>query len=315
MITRVVAAFAALAAGACVVWYVAVKNPWPFFSSHTPPASAPVLPAVVKAQPHRSVGIVTDNLEIFDTACSCRPDLAVQYVKMDKLPDLTSARIMLRNGAVPLLEIEPFTQPLDEITVGADDAWLATYARDIRRLHSPVLLSFGPEANGSWYPWGYRHVTPATFVQAWRHVVRVFRHVGATNVRWVWVVNHRFRGSEGLSVLWPGSRYVDMIGIDGYYERRSTNFSDVFVGTIKELRSFANAPILISETAASSASEQLRALRQILAGEVRFRLAGFVWFDIPQHAGIHHQDWRIEIHPAALAAYRQAVQQGRGSGP
>jgi hypothetical protein len=31
---------------------------------------------------------------------------------------------------------------------------------------------------------------------------------------------------------------------------------------------------------------------------------GLVWFDIDQHQGIYHQDWRIENSPAAEAAFR-----------
>ena len=69
------------------------------------------MPSVQKAQPQRSVGIVTYNLEIFDQACGCRPDLAAQYVQMSNPPDLTSAKTMLSNGAVPMLEIEPFAEP------------------------------------------------------------------------------------------------------------------------------------------------------------------------------------------------------------
>jgi hypothetical protein len=34
---------------------------------------------------------------------------------------------------------------------------------------------------------------------------------------------------------------------------------------------------------------------------------GLVWFDIAQHDGIYHQDWRIENSPAAEVALRQAV--------
>ena len=33
-------------------------------------------------------------------------------------------------------------------------------------------------------------------------------------------------------------------------------------------------------------------------------LAGFVWFDITQHDGSHHQNYRLGDEPAALAMYR-----------
>lgn len=311
MILRLAAVLAGLAAGAGVVWGTVTYYPSGIFSSHTPPKSAPVLPAVAKAQLHHSVGIVAYNIENFDVACGCRPDLAVQFVQMGKPVDMRTARMMLRNGAVPMLEIEPYTEPLNEIIAGRYDAWLVSMAKAVRRLRGPALLSFAPEANGSWYPWGYHHVAPATFVRAWRHVVSVFRSERTTRVRWIWVVNHWFRGSERISRLWPGSRYVDLVGIDGYYETPTDSFTNLFVKTIKAARKLTSVPVLISETAASTSVMQRRAIRQILAGEVRYGLAGFVWFDVAQHAGIHHQDWRLEVHPAALAVFRRAVEMAR----
>jgi hypothetical protein len=34
---------------------------------------------------------------------------------------------------------------------------------------------------------------------------------------------------------------------------------------------------------------------------------GLVWFDIAQHNGIYHQDWRIEDNPLAEAAFRRGA--------
>ena len=52
-----------------------------------------------------------------------------------------------------------------------------------------MVPCFGHEMNGTWYSWGYEHVPAAVFVAAWRHIVNVFRAVGATNVTWMWTVN------------------------------------------------------------------------------------------------------------------------------
>ena len=45
----------------------------------------------------------------------------------------------------------------------------------------------------------------------------------------------------------------------------------------------------------------------LFAGVRAERLAGVVWFDEAQHAGLYHQDWRLEDDPAALAAFTAAV--------
>ena len=68
-------------------------------------------------------------------------------------------------------------------------AYLTTYAEAVRSYAHPVILSFGHEMNGHWYPWGYTHTSPTTFVAAWRHIVTLFRQMDVRNVTWLWTVN------------------------------------------------------------------------------------------------------------------------------
>ena len=39
----------------------------------------------------------------------------------------------------------------------------------------------------------------------------------------------------------------------------------------------------------------------------QYQTIGLVWFDIAQHDGLYHQDWRIENSPAAAAAFRRGA--------
>jgi mannan endo-1,4-beta-mannosidase len=214
---------------------------------------------------------------------------------------------MLAAGAVPLLELEPYGIPLTAVTAGRDDGWLTRYARAVASLHAPVLLSFAPEANGSWYAWGYRHSPPAAFVAAWRHVVTLFRKAGAGNARWAWIVNYTSTVTEPLPALWPGSGYVDLVGLDGYLVNRAQTFASLFGLTIQSVRRLTDDPVLITETAASPAAGKLRAVTELTTGVAAYRLAGFVWFDISQHGALYHQDWQLEDDRAALAAFRAAA--------
>jgi hypothetical protein len=43
-----------------------------------------------------------------------------------------------------------------------------------------------------------------------------------------------------------------------------------------------------------------------LAGVRRDHLRGLAWFDVDQHGGLSRQDWRLEGHRRAPAAFRQA---------
>lgn len=258
-------------------------------------------------------GIVTFNLPAFVRACSCRPNLAVRYVHWGMPPDLTVPTMMLASGAVPLVELQPLRVSLSSIAAGREDSWLISWARAIRRLRARVLMSFAPEANGSRYSYGYHHVPAGVFIAAWRHVVTLFARAGAKHVLWVWIMNVESGRNEPLTQLWPGAAWVSAVGIDGYLMGGGAMVQATFGPTIADIRRFTRKPLLITETAASPAAGKARVVRQLIAIVRRYHLAGFVWFDInftlmPHALASWGNDWRLETDPAALAAFRRAVQ-------
>ena len=76
---------------------------------------------------------------------------------------------------------------------------------------------------------------------------------------------------------------------------------------IADIRTFSGAPLLIAETAVGTTTERESQIDALFAGVRAERLAGVVWFDEAQHAGLYHQDWRLEDDPGALAAFTAAV--------
>ena len=62
-----------------------------------------------------------------------------------------------------------------------------------------------------------------------------------------------------------------------------------------------------SDSQRASAVGVLSAFYDLFTGMRRYTTLGLVWFDITQHQGIYHQDWRIEDSPEAEAAFRQGV--------
>jgi len=269
---------------------------------------APAAPPV-RTFPHKYVGIITYNLPQFNRECGCAPNIAVHYIHLGSngRAAIAMARSILAAGAVPMLELEPYDMSMADISAGAEDSWLAGFARAVRSLKAPVIMSFAPEANGNWYSWAYPHVAPLAFVSAWRHVVTVFRRAGADRVRWAWIMNVNFAGSENLHLLWPGRAFVDILGIDGYFLQPSS-FAAIFGPTIVSMRSISSAPLLITETAAAPVADKLQALRDLISGVREYGVAGFVWFDVHQQGSITRQDWRLEDVPAALALFGEAVQ-------
>lgn len=203
--------------------------------------------------------------------------------------------------------MEPNGVPLPDITAGRSDGYLRSFATAVRRYGHQVILGLAPEMNGNWYTWGAGHTAPAAWVAAWRHVVGVFRQAGAANVTWLWTVSSINAAGAPLDQWWPGASYVNWVGIDGYYYRPAATFASVFGTTIREVRTFTRAPVLISETATGPSPEEANQISGLFKGVRADHLRGAVWFDMGQHDGAYHLDWRLEDNPAALAAFRTAA--------
>ena len=78
----------------------------------------------------------------------------------------------------------------------------------------------------------------------------------------------------------------------------------MFGPTIADIRSFSSAPLLIAETAVGTTPNRESQIDALFAGVRTERLAGVVWFDEAQHAGMYHQDWRLENPDASRAPGR-----------
>jgi hypothetical protein len=244
----------------------------------------------------------------FTDATGVKPRI-VSYYSSWRDPFSTSfAQAAWGHDAYVLVQLEPKGVPLASIAAGGSDAYLRSYADAVLAFGHPVILSFGHEMNGTWYPWGDGHTPASTFVAAWRHIVRVFRAAGAANVTWLWTVNSIEGAASSLSQWWPGAAWVNWTGIDGYYYQATDSFGSVFGSTIADIRTFSSAPVLIAETAVGTTADRESQIDALFAGVRAEQLAGVVWFDEAQHAGVYHQDWRLEDDPDALAAFTAAVE-------
>jgi hypothetical protein len=243
----------------------------------------------------------------FSTAVGQRPRLVLFYSGWNEAFPRRLAGLVAAHGMTPLIQLNPQNVPLAAIAAGRDDRYLRAYAAAVRMYRGTVVIGFAHEMNGSWYPWGYGHTSPAVWVRAWQHVVTVFRAAGASNVTWLWTASAGSDVPGRLRLYWPGSRYVTWVGIDGYYYTPAKRFTRIFVPAITEIRSFTHDPILLSETAIGPGAGQAQMIPNLFAGIRRFHLLGLVWYDVAQHDGRYHQDWRLEGNPAAIAAFRRGL--------
>jgi mannan endo-1,4-beta-mannosidase len=244
----------------------------------------------------------------FATTVGVRPNLVLYYSGWNESFRLSFARAAHAHGATPLVQIDPDHVSLRAIAAGKYDTYLREFGRSVGEFGHPVVIGFGHEMNGSWSSWGWRHVSPAVFVAAWRHIFTVMRRAGAGNVIWMWTINVIGPAAAAPRPWWPGTRYVTWVGVDGYFTRPGDNFTSVFARTVTAVRKLTREPLLISEVGISPAAGKAARLPGLFAGIRRDHLAGLVWFDVDQSGGPYRKDWRLEGYPAAMAAFRAGAQ-------
>ena len=310
---RIVTTGAAIIAVAAIALGVSLYNksadPTGPLPVHLPPSSASYLGVYTEGVPASYAEVTA-----FANATGARPDVVMYYSGWFVPFPAGFATTVAKNGAAPLVQMDPDGIKIAEITSGRYDGYLSSYAEAVRAYGHPVILSFGHEMNGDWSSWGYRHISPAVFVAAWRHIVNLFRALGAQNVTWLWtvnIINDTKRGNiPSPAPWWPGSSYVNWVGIDGYYLKPAWQFAPLFGPTISAVRALTSDPILVAETGAIPAAGQPAKITNLFAGIRSYGLLGFVWFDTTNSIG---QPFGI-TSPAAIAAFRQGASTYRRPG-
>lgn len=265
-------------------------------------ADAPVIGVYEPGVPASSAGLAK-----FTSVTGVRPGIVVYYSGWYEKFWSSFAGTSFKKGATVLVQIDPSSVSVNSIAAGDSDRYLRSFAESVKRFRHPVLLSFGHEMNGDWYSWGDGHVSPAVFVAAWRHIVQVFRNAGVSNVKWVWTVASLTETAGALRAWWPGSSWVNYVGVDGYYYTASATYSSVFGTMLKKIRTFSLAPVLITEVGVGPNPNRVKQIAALYADATAAHISGVIWFDVAQHHGLYNQDWRLEDDPAALAAFEKAV--------
>ena len=227
---------------------------------------------------------------------------------------------------------------LEAIVDGAYDDYLDSWSKGIGRFGKPVLLRFGHEMNGDWYPWsgifngggvldGYGDPAladgPERFVDAYRYIHDRFSQNGAGNVLWVWCPNAPFSTMENALGDWnnaaayyPGDEYVDWLCFDGYnwgassfgksFNATWTSFDQIFAGSYAELQAInPEKPIIIGEFSSTEEGGDKAAWISDAFQKIRTdypQIRALIWFHISKET-----DWRINSSDAALEAYRDAI--------
>lgn len=239
-------------------------------------------------------------------------------------PTATAAALKDRN-IQPMIWWEPVdpAQPMDptyprhkNISAGNHDPYIRQWARDARDFGGTVLLRFAHEINNNYFPWSINEFdnSPATFKDAWRHVVDIFREEGASNVKFVWSIVKKTcsGGCNPYTEVYPGDAYVDIMGFTAYnwgsHPGKTWNpMYDSFRMVTRKLREVSDKPIMAAETASNGEGGDKAAwirdgYRKVYAELPDVEAIVYLNADL---RSVGHPDWRLASPAAALTAYAE----------
>jgi mannan endo-1,4-beta-mannosidase len=206
-----------------------------------------------------------------------------------------------------LLSWEPWKIRFSDVTGHRTDSYLQSVADALRTFPSDLYVRPWPELNGDWSTWqptarGEKRDggTPAEFVAAWRYVVSFFRDRGIRNLKFVFNVDAaNGPASTPVRGIWPGSAYVDVLGIDGFNwsAGRSRSFRQIFAPMYATLTALdPNLPVWVTEFGCAPRRTRPEWLAEMMTTRAFPRLRAVVYFDVKTR-----EDWRLS------SADRQAI--------
>lgn len=194
------------------------------------------------------------------------------------------------NGAIPIIDWACGDYDAN-IIAGRDDAMISAFAQQLAQYGRPVFLRWywEPNLHNNNYTSCIGGLGPQGYAQAWQHIWTLFQEAGATNVAFVWCPG--ISGTQsGLGAFYPGSQYVDWIGVDGYDRTHagSTVFASNF-GAFYAKWSLKGLPMMIAETGATNdQASYLAGVEADLASQFP-DIKAFLYFD-----GRSHSNWSLE---------------------
>jgi len=250
-------------------------------------------------------------------------------------------------GAVPLLFWSPWDKPyeemrgpdrfnLNDILAGKWDAYIDQWADDVRQYGKPLLVSWGLEMNGLWFPWSGEfygggsqvgekdgkplYAGPEIVKRAYRYVVDRVRARKADNILWGFHTNHFGLPQAAWNAManyWPGADYVDWLGFSVYGKMQHDddwsmlhNNMDAAYQEICQLD--PDKPVIVAEWGVgefppNDKAEFISQGLQELKGRYPRVKAAVYWHERWENPDGSFSNLRVNSSPEALAAYRAGI--------
>jgi hypothetical protein len=184
-------------------------------------------------------------------------------------------------GKIPFIRIMPRTNfdvggpdpnyTMQNIIDGDYDAQLTQWAIAAKNTNIPLLVEFGTEVNGNWFPWNGQYNGAETtngygdlsypdgaerFRDAYRHIIDICNANTVNNITWFFHVDAYSEPNVNWNTIekyYPGDNYIDWLGVSIYGPQESSEdyqeFSEILNDVYPFLITLSNKPIAILEFA------------------------------------------------------------------
>ncbi|MCA9835901.1 MAG: hypothetical protein KC422_03265, partial [Trueperaceae bacterium] len=220
-------------------------------------------------------------------------------------------RLMLRSS-IETDQSEPlFT--LEAIKSGHFDADLRSWAQAAASFKTPIMVEYGTEVNGNWFPWNAKwngkETGAALFQEAYRHIITLMQEESASNLIWGFHIDAYDDPQtqwNRLEAYYPGDDYIDFIGISAYgvqspQDKEWGSFTEAMNDVMPRLAELAPDKAVYVVEFGSSLHPRLRAsdwadeaLTNILANRWP-AIRGFSWWN---------ETWQNDANPAHDSDFR-----------
>jgi hypothetical protein len=259
--------------------------------------------------------------------------------------------VLWRHGSLPLVYWSPWDRPYEQnrgpdrfgllaIIDGKWDDYIDKWADAARAFGHPLIVAFGDEMNGDWFPWsgiyyGGAELTddkpnewegPENFKAAYRHVVDRVRARGATNIKWMFHTNNYSYPLDTWNfapAYYPGSDYVDWLGMSVYgqqfREEPNPDIPSLLDWPYQEMCGLdPNKPIMIAEWATGEfpyapdvhgmlKPQWIKQALELFRTRYPRVKAAVYWHERWQNLDQSYSNLRVNSSVESLNAYREGV--------
>ncbi len=286
--------------------------------------------------------ITTTTLKKVELETGLKAQLVLFFLQWPISPEtnnfpLESLESIWNNGSVPCITWEPMFYengneimiPYHQIIEGKYDDYLRSFAKKAKLWNKPFIIRFAHEMNIQRYHWGtekagYNSKSPTIYKKMFQYVVSFFKQHKVNNILWAFCPNAESvpNTSYDADATWnkiinyyPGDRYVDILGMDGYnwgtsrtvekhgWKSNWKSFEEIFSSSYKELKKLSTKkPLFVFETSTvDTGGNKEDWIYNAFSTIQKMDIQGLIWFQAKKE-----EDWRI--NSVKTKAYIKIIQ-------